>query len=128
MGFLLFSFVFLWHDGLLWFSWACRIPGRIPGTWGQSGENCNCFLLVWFSFELLLPMVYGFPMVFLWVSLVFFDVLWFSYGVRLFSCGFLMGFYCFRMVFLWFSIVFLWFSYGMMVFYVFPGLAGSLAE
>ena len=32
------------------------------------------------------------------------------------------------MVFFWFSIVFLLFSFGMMIFYSFPGLAGSLAE
>ena len=52
--------------------------------------------IVFYSFLLRFSIVvYGFPMVFLWASLVFFDVLWFSYGVRLFSCGFLMGFYCF---------------------------------
>ena len=75
---------------------------------GAVKAEIQVFCIVFFCVSIV---VYGFPMVFSWVSLVFFDVLWFSYDFRLFSCGFLMVFYCFSVVFLWHD-GFLWFSWA----------------
>ena len=77
--------------GFPWFPWAWKIPGRIPGTWGQAGHKKRYGVAIVFAIA------------FLWFSLVFLRLgherlwlfLWFwigfpwlSYGFPMFSFGF----------------------------------------